>query len=59
MNYRKEHKAWQKTACKTYQVYLEIIITRHIKLHQITATVQGNAYKEKEISRANNTNNGT
>ena len=40
-------------------MYLEAIKIKYIKLHQITATIQGNAYKEKEISRANNINNRT
>ena len=52
------NRAWQKTVCKTYQVYLEATKTRRIELHQITATIRGNAYKEKEISRANNINDG-
>jgi len=32
-------------------VYLEAIKTRQAQLHQITATLWGNAYEEKEISR--------
>ena len=40
-------------------MYLEATKTRYIKLHQITAIIQRNAYKEKEISRANKVNNGT
>ena len=50
INCGKEHRAWQKMACKTYQVYLEATKTRQAQLHQITATLQGNAYEEKEIS---------
>jgi len=39
--------------CKTFQIYLESTRERQAKLHQITATLWGNTYKEKEISGAN------
>ena len=38
-------------AYKIYQVYLKATKTRQAQLHQIIATLRGNAYKEKEISR--------
>ena len=50
VNCGKEHKAWQRTACKTFQVYLEATRTRQAQLHQVTATLRGNAYEEKELS---------
>jgi hypothetical protein len=59
VNCGKGHRAWQKTVCNTYQVYLEATKTRRMELHRITATIRGNAYKEKEISRANEVNDGT
>jgi len=39
--------------CKTYQVYLKTTKTRQAQLHQIIATLQRNAYEEKEISKMN------
>ena len=44
---------------KTYQVYLKATKIKYIELHQITATIQGNTYKEKEISRVNKVNDRT
>ena len=40
-------------------MYLKATIIKDIKLYQIIAMVQGNAYKEKEINKVNNINNGT
>jgi len=39
--------------CKTFQIYLKSTRERQAQLHQITATLQDNTYKEKEISGAN------